>query len=147
MQTWNVFKEKWSEKIFFQKSIKTAQIFNSDQFFYFLSFFAHILNGPTNQTQMDKQTDWPTDGLRGQMDGQTNEMPPSCRDARMYKKTIFCIFFMFRWLLLQTDWSLKEHDMPYADLEQTFLSETHLKLNTWTRERRTYCGHLLSFHL
>ena len=37
--------------------------------------------------------------------------------------------------------------MPYADLEQTFLSETHLKLNTWTRVRRTYRGHLLSFHL
>ena len=37
--------------------------------------------------------------------------------------------------------------MPYADLEQTFLTETHLKLNTWTRVRRTYRGHLLSFHL
>ena len=37
--------------------------------------------------------------------------------------------------------------MPYADLEQTFLSETHLKLNTWTRVRRTYRGHLLSLHL
>ena len=37
--------------------------------------------------------------------------------------------------------------MPHADLEQTFLTETHLKLNTWTRIRRTYRGHLLSFHL
>ena len=37
--------------------------------------------------------------------------------------------------------------MPYADLEQTFLTETHLKLNTWTRVRRTYRGHLLSLHL
>ena len=37
--------------------------------------------------------------------------------------------------------------MPHADLEQTFLTETHLKLNTWTRVRRTYRGHLLSFYL
>ena len=36
MQTWNIFEEKRSEKNYFKRSIKTAQMCNGDQFFYFL---------------------------------------------------------------------------------------------------------------